>query len=826
MNSRKIQTTLILTTLVLSSLLALPGVSVRGAGGISIAPTSRPLAVTGSTVIYKVNASGINPINGWDIAVVTDANVLTPMTISTAGNLVGTPTELANCVNGGAGIAFGQPGNIGCGINDGIGIVHSAAVFTSTPKGGNGTLFTINYLASNNGPGAVLAITNDILTNSGTIVAHTVTNGSYATPVADFSINSSPISVRQGTFATSTIVFQSFGGFTANLQIAITPNSAYNSFVLPTTVNLPAGGSVVTTLTVDVPLATATGSYPQLFRVTDLSATVAPKDSSVSVIVTVAANVGLTCPSALSIPAGTTGVGEIKAASQSGFFGAVFLSAGSVSGLTTSFAPPSLAVPAGRTISSILTVATTTTTAPGTYSLIVSANIGTSATTCSIPVTVLSSTASDFAIAASPTTVSLMRTATSPIALTVTGALASSTTLRSVITPTVDGGPTATLIGNTLTLAADANSQTGKFTVTVIGASGSQTHGAGIALNVIDFLIAPQDDLAIHGNDCDYSRFQVGSIGFSGTVQLTTTVTPTAGGSTMNATITKTNGVTVVTSVTLNALIPSQNFFKGLFKVCASNLTPGGTYTATTTGVGGGVTHENSINVDVSTFDISATPIVIQPGETARSTVTVSSSNGYSDNVTLTATSPNPMITVTLSKGWVVVPFGGSASVVATVTANANAQQGLYPITIKGVDKGLTSIFGVPLTRTGTLNVNVPSDTVGSPSTSVGLSVVSLSTDKGVETWTTTLINRGTTTQYVRFTVSGASTTGTRQFSTSVVVAVAAGATISVKLSYTFSAADKGLAFNFNTGFIFGPSATTFTQVGQDVANGSFQVVA
>jgi hypothetical protein len=95
------------------------------------------------------------PFNGWDIQISVDSAALNPTSISTASNLFTitfglTVTEFINCVNGGFGIPFNQPGNIGCTAFDGPGLAHSAGVISSRPPTTStmsGLLFTVTYTA-------------------------------------------------------------------------------------------------------------------------------------------------------------------------------------------------------------------------------------------------------------------------------------------------------------------------------------------------------------------------------------------------------------------------------------------------------------------------------------------------------------------------------------------------------------------------------------------------------------------------------------------------------------------------------------------------------
>jgi hypothetical protein len=55
----------------------------------------------------------MDPFDSWDVVVQADPSVLDPLSSSVAGNMLGSVTQVANCVNGLAGS--------GCSISDNAG---------------------------------------------------------------------------------------------------------------------------------------------------------------------------------------------------------------------------------------------------------------------------------------------------------------------------------------------------------------------------------------------------------------------------------------------------------------------------------------------------------------------------------------------------------------------------------------------------------------------------------------------------------------------------------------------------------------------------------
>src|SRR5438132_3442321 len=131
---------LLLACMVLASLFMLPSSirPVHAAGTLLVAPSQQGPFQAGSTFTYQVNVSNMDPFDSWDVAIVTDPSMITPLSISVSSNIFGSVTPVENCING-----VGS----GCTGKDGAGWAHSAAACFCTPVGGSGLLFTIVYKA-------------------------------------------------------------------------------------------------------------------------------------------------------------------------------------------------------------------------------------------------------------------------------------------------------------------------------------------------------------------------------------------------------------------------------------------------------------------------------------------------------------------------------------------------------------------------------------------------------------------------------------------------------------------------------------------------------
>ncbi len=234
-------------------------------GSLFINPPSQPVALAGTPVTYQVKVANFDPFNAWDIMVGNSTSSLSPLSISIAGNLLkanysATVQELINCVNG---------TGTGCTIDDGPGVVHSAAVmYGAPPQTGpsSGLLFTISYTATG-GPGTTLHIFNDVIPNgTPNPVPHTTSDGTYGKPKPDVFTTFKPTSLNliAGRTGTSNFTFASLN-FTGDVNLAedITPPGANGVTVSfsSTPVRLVAGQKISTLLTVSTTTTTPAMGY-------------------------------------------------------------------------------------------------------------------------------------------------------------------------------------------------------------------------------------------------------------------------------------------------------------------------------------------------------------------------------------------------------------------------------------------------------------------------------------------------------------------------------------------------------------------------------------
>jgi subtilase family serine protease len=195
-------------------------------------------------------------------------------------------------------------------------------------------------------------------------------------------------------------------------------------------------------------------------------------------------------PSSLTIVQGGSGTSTVTVTDLGGFTGSVTLAAsGLPSGVTAAFGTNP------TTGTSVLKLTASSTATTGAATVTITGTSGSLTATTKLALTVNSSATPNFAIAASPTSVTVTQagSGTSTITITSTGGFNSATTLSATglpsgvtaafstnpVTPAANGSATSTL-----TLTASSSATVGTATVTITGTSGSTTHSTTIALTV------------------------------------------------------------------------------------------------------------------------------------------------------------------------------------------------------------------------------------------------------------------------------------------------------------------------------------------------------
>jgi hypothetical protein len=341
---------------------------VHATGNLFVGPAQQGPFPVGSTFTYQVNVSNMDPFDSWNVVVQADPSVLDPVSISVAGNMLGSVTVVANCVNG--------SGGSGCLIYDNQGGAHSAAAGNSgIPIPGSGLLFTITYKVVKDGFSYLTIPAGlDTLGNSGVAVSHSDMGAVYGkpppVPVASFTFSPSPpANITQGV---DNVTFDATGssdpagGTITNYAWEITPTTGggnldiKNSTSQPTWVHQFKGVYEVGDLKVTLVVKDTLGLSSQPFG---LVITVLEKPNPNLIVSTIRASPqdNILSGTPVSITATVYNKGNIL---QHGFNLTIFLD-----GRVFKTVNSTVAIGRGRTIDSTFTL-NTTGLKPSTYDIV------------------------------------------------------------------------------------------------------------------------------------------------------------------------------------------------------------------------------------------------------------------------------------------------------------------------------------------------------------------------------------------------------------------------------------------------------------------------
>jgi subtilase family serine protease len=233
-----------------------------------------------------------------------------------------------------------------------------------------------------------------------------------------------------------------------------------------------------------------------------------------------------------------------------------------------------------------------------------------------------------------------------------------------------------------LTLSASGAAATGTFPVTVTGSSGTLSGKATIMLTVNpagDYaLSASPSSLNIAQGAKGTSAVNVNPLnGFNGSVGLSASGLPI--------------GVTA-------AFNPASTTSASTLTLTASSAAPLGTFPITVTGASGALSHSTTVSLTVvlpPNFALAASPnsLSLTPGSNITSTIMVTSQNGFTGNVSLSASGLPRGVTASFNPG--------STTTTSTLTLSAKnkAATGTFSIRINGISGSLA--------HTATISLNV-----------------------------------------------------------------------------------------------------------------------
>ena len=296
-------------------------------------------------------------------------------------------------------------------------------------------------------------------------------------------------------------------------------------------------------------------------------------------------------PNAISISRGASGHVTITTSVFNGFSFPITLTvSGLPSGVTASFSSTTIIAPGAGT--STLTFTVSSSTAPGVYSIMVSGTGGSLNRNTTVTLTV-----SNFTIAASPSSLSIMQgsSGTSTISTTTSGNFSSTVALSASGLPsgvTYSFSPSSITTpatgSSTLTFMVSPTAAAGSYTITITGTGGGITHTTTVTLNVIS-----SPDFTVSASPSAPSI----SIGTSGQVSITTAIF-----SGFNSAITLTafglpSGVTASFSPTS---IGAPGAGTSTLTLTVTNSTALGTYSIMVIGNGGAFNRTTTVTLRVT----------------------------------------------------------------------------------------------------------------------------------------------------------------------------------------------------------------------------------
>ncbi len=524
-----------------------------------------------------------------------------------------------------------------------------------------------------------------------------------ATPTAgpEFTITCSPSSLTfpvGGGSRTSSCTVASVAGFTGEVVLDCTslPEGATCSYA-PASVTLPADGSATSELTLTTTVTTPPGTHASKARGVSGAMT---RTFGLTLAVPVP-DFTLSCPSSLTVAAGSSGTASCTVNSANGFAAPVDLSCASLpAGVTCSYSPNPVTPPGDGTVGSTLTVAVSPTAVAGTFTVQARGVSGGLTRNFSFTLQI-----SDFILSCSPTSFTIPPgggSRTSSCTVTSQRSFAGEVTFDCATLPTgascAYAPASVTLPANgsatsVLTLTTTAATPVGTYGILARGVSGSLVRSRTLTLTVPapDFSLSCPSSLTVAAGSSGTASCTVNSAnGFVAPVDLSCTNLPA--------------GVTC--SYSPNPVTPPGNGSVGSTLTGAVSPTAvGGSFSVQARGVSGALIRTSSFTLQVSDFILTCTPssLTIPLGGGSRtSTCTATSQRSFAGEVTFDCASLPTGASCAYSPASVTIPANGSATSVLTLTTTAATPAGTFAFTARGVSGSLVR------NRTMTLSVPAP----------------------------------------------------------------------------------------------------------------------
>jgi len=476
-------------------------------------------------------------------------------------------------------------------------------------------------------PAAVTLPANVSVTSTLSLsVPATVTAGSYAVTitatapgvartltlnlsVASYALSVSPVtqSITAGGSATFTITATTTSGFNFNVPLALAcavPGGSGLTVSCPGTFSVGPLNGLNGTATASMTVSSNTVASGNSNVAVSLGSGTFSASTNASLTV---ANFSVTSSASQTVNAGAAGSGSytITVTSAGGFSGTVSLGCAAPAGspITGSCIPTSVAVSAGGSATSTLTLSSTATTSPGSYGVPVTASSG--AISHAATATLV---AADFALSASPASITANAgTTTAPFTISgttntgfngtvtfsptdVSGLPSGASAAFSATSITVASGSTTNVTA--LSVNVPSTTPPGIYPLTVVGRSGSAGRSVSLSLVVSGFGLSvsssPGGSITIQAGSTATFNLSVQSLsGFAGSVNLRASASGNSSG---------------LPPLTLPSSVTVAPGGQAAFQVSASTtlFDPAATYTITVTATSGAITQTASLTLVVN----------------------------------------------------------------------------------------------------------------------------------------------------------------------------------------------------------------------------------
>lgn len=469
-------------------------------------PASTPAGNYNVTVTYNGDANYATATQTGTVPISSAGGVASTTAATISGSISPTTTvTISGTVTGKSG--YPAPTN----ANGGVYIYAAGYYLAQLPlTAGSGDTssfsgtFTSQSLLQGTNPITVQFAGDNTYAPSSVTVSPAISN-----PLSDFSMvpDSTLVAVTAGTAATDTIQLAPVNGFSGSVAFTCKAPAGITCSLSPTSYAF-SGGTSTATLTLNASSSAINGVNNVLITGIDSSGKFVHTlgiQADVTGAATASAAFTLSAsPSTITIAPGSTSTASaVTVTPSNGFSGNVDLTAtvtgpgGATSIPTVTFNPTPLDITGQNALGSSISVATTSSTTVGNYTVTVTGTSGSTTSMATLNVVVSSSVASNFALAANPASVTLSAGATTgnttSISVTPAGGFTGTVNLACAVTTSPSGAV------DSPTCTAPAANVTGTAAVSSTLTINTTARTSGALRNPLDKLFAAGGGLVVAG---------------------------------------------------------------------------------------------------------------------------------------------------------------------------------------------------------------------------------------------------------------------------------------------------------------------------------------